>query len=521
MPKKPKNRRFNDILPEHIQKSVLQETRELVSSLSTCGWKGFYLGEQCFSKYCDPTTTPADVRRAAAIEKWLATERRNSATNSRLQMADEDMSFGWITWGKLRDDIRGIVAKVLGPVHYVGPRGPSNYPTCFETGMHTNGASTRVKRGPTAAIDKFSGEAHSSFSALCNWLPFAEYTVLEDQTIGMKEESDLFTVPKSTDIDRVACKEPEINMFLQRGVGNHIRKRLKKFGVDLNDQSLNRQLAATAVKQGLATIDLSSASDSISRQLVIELLPFDWWALLDDLRVKHTRIDGRLHDLEMFSSMGNGFTFELESLLFYAITRVVCWRSGLKGRVSVYGDDIIAPNGVVPRLKRVFDFLGFKLNPKKTNWRGMFRESCGGHYYCGVDVTPFYVRGPIARVTDLIRLLNQLLEWDGRGWGMFTTPEVVPFHRKWASVVPQFLHGGQDIASSDSLVTGTRPRYRLVPERSEVPHDRSKALLLWHTARSLSVRPLSVEPLSEGAMKVVPQSEWLVRTSWTPYIAFE
>jgi hypothetical protein len=117
----------------------------------------------------------------------------------------------------------------------------------------------------------------------------------------------LFTVPKSSEIDRVACKEPEVNMFMQRSVGAHIRRRLRRVGVDLNDQTVNQHLAKIAVDQGLATIDLSAASDSITEQLVVNWLPPEWFLLLNRLRVHNVDVDGTLHPLQMFSSMGNGF----------------------------------------------------------------------------------------------------------------------------------------------------------------------------------------------------------------------
>jgi hypothetical protein len=285
----------------------------------------------------------------------------------------------------------------------------------------------------------------------------------------------------------VACKEPEINMLLQKSVGNHIRRRLKVFGVDLNDQTVNQNLARVAVSKKLATIDLSSASDTITKQLVINLLPFEWWSLLDDLRVKSTTMkeQNELHKLEMFSSMGNGFTFELESLLFYAITRVVCWKSGIRGRISVFGDDIIAPVAVVKRLQRVFSFLGFTMNPKKTHFTGLFRESCGKHYYGGLDISPFYIRRRISTLPDLISLLNKFLEWDGRGWGFLQTPEAIRFHRKWSAFVPVILHGGLDPEDPSALVTGGVPRHRLIvktrkrkPAKLELPR-----LHLWHLTK--------------------------------------
>jgi hypothetical protein len=357
-------------------------------------------------------------------------------------------------------------------------------------------------------------------------------------------------VPKKSDIDRVACKEPEINVLLQKSVGNHIRRRLAnwRYGQNLNDQTVNQELARRGVEERLATIDLSSASDSITRQLIINLLPFEWWSLLDDLRVKSTVLpDGSLHEMEMFSTMGNGFTFELESLLFYAITRTVCRLSGIKGRISVFGDDIIAPIAVVRRLSRVFHYFGFTMNPKKTHFSGLFRESCGKHYYGGFDVSPFYIRREVQQLPDLINLLNQVLEWDGRGWGCFMTPALSRFHRKWALLVPRRLHGGIDTQDPSALVTGDIPRHRLVPIMEKIPFDQQAGLDLWLLAKNQItfkdplVRvddwwrvymptelsqwgdsvPLTLDPRRITGFRTKPIHSRGARTTWVPYLIEE
>jgi hypothetical protein len=347
-----------------------------------------------------------------------------------------------------------------------------------------------------------------------------------NQPLLQNDASVFFTVPKTSDIDRVACKEPEVNMLLQRSVGNHIRHRLRTFGVDLNDQTKNNKLAQVAVQKGLATIDLSSASDSITRQLVINLLPFEWWSLLDDLRVKHTLIDGTLHELEMFSSMGNGFTFELESLLFYAITRTVCRFSGIKGTISVFGDDIIAPSAIVRRLRRVFFYFGFKMNPKKTHYasRDLFRESCGEHYYNGVSVTPFYIRREVDNLPDLINHLNHLLEWDGRGWGFFINEESYQFWARWIKYVPRSLWGGIDPFDPSALVTGHPPRKRLVPRVRDMRVHPIAGYVHWHMVRLQFGMPswrkpenhVELDPHIEIGFKAEPVISCGARTTWNP-----
>jgi hypothetical protein len=467
--------------------SFERELRQLITELSkTHGIKGEYLQSECFSKYLDEKACPEADRESKAIAKWLKTELRNTRTNSRLMIHEPTFSFlrkAGLSYADFLEIIRSLIVYVLGDLDLL-------YPDVLLSGVHSGGASTRLKRSPTASVSKVLGQAHCSSTAVKHWLRFAGGSPLADQPIQLQEHSVMFTVPKKSDINRVACKEPEVNMLLQKAVGNHIRKMLRrKAGIDLNDQTNNQVLAWAASKHGsLATIDLSSASDSITNQLVTELLPFDWWYLLDDLRVKQVQIgrDNTLHQLEMFSSMGNGFTFELESLLFWAITLAsleverMTWVGGhrvspstvvrrWKGKVSVYGDDIITPAWNFKVLKDVLGWFGFTVNPEKSFWTGKFRESCGGHYYLGADVTPFYVRGPVRTQVDVIRLLNRLMEWDARGVGFITDPDILAFHTKWSRIIPQCLWGGPDPDRDDSLVTGHAPRKRFV----KVAKDRS------------------------------------------------
>jgi hypothetical protein len=521
------HKRDHDYLPTHIGESFQSELVHLTHELAkTEGFKGAYLRDELLSKYVDSSTTPADVRRQAAITKWLLVEEKNQQTNIRLLIGDED--FGWTTSDALINKAREVISSVLGKTP------PEEI---LSTGTHTFGASTRVGRGPQAAFFKHVGKAHVTSRASGLFCLAYQNSLMSDQELEIQESSVMFTVPKSSDIDRVACKEPEINMLLQRCVGSFIRKRLKqRANISLNDQRINQRLARDAYRDNLATIDLSSASDSITRQLVVSLLPTDWWFLLDRIRVHSTIIDGETHDLEMFSSMGNGFTFELESLLFYALMRAVCWASGTKGRISVYGDDLIMPSSIAARFSRVMSWFGFVVNTKKSNWTGGFRESCGEHYYYGRTVTPFYLRGPVRKKSDIIRILNRLLVWDGYLFQMLITPSVITFHLKWSKVIPVQLHGGIDPERIDSLVTGSPPRKRLLWRGRDLTRHELGAYKYWLSARKANtggefaffsltsydvMEGLTLTPQRIGRPVMDNQPKWCSITTWTPYALAE
>lgn len=216
------------------------------------------------------------------------------------------------------------------------------------------------------------------------------------------------TVPKNAKTDRVIAIEPGLNIWFQLGVGSMIRRRLRRYGIDLNSQEHNQRLAKLGSLTGhLATVDFSSASDSIAKELVRVLLPQTWFQVMDSCRSHFGVIDGKPRLWNKFSSMGNGFTFELESLIFYAAALAVCEYRGVSSKqVSVYGDDVIIPTETIDTFSEFSAFLGFKLNPRKTFASGLFRESCGEHYFSGVSCKPVYLKERLRNVSSIYRLAN-------------------------------------------------------------------------------------------------------------------
>lgn len=203
-----------------------------------------------------------------------------------------------------------------------------------------------------------------------------------------------FCVPKDGKTFRGCCKEASVNIGFQLDVGRLLKNRLQRIGIDLRKgQQIHRQLAREAsVTEAFATIDMSNASDTLSRVVPKLLLREDWFGLLNSLRATHTRIEGSWFRLEKFSSMGNGFTFELETLIFACLARtVVTLEGGDPLKVKCYGDDLIVPSihyrGVVAALR----FFGFTPNMNKTFAEGPFRESCGGDFWSGVPVRAHFI----------------------------------------------------------------------------------------------------------------------------------
>lgn len=234
--------------------------------------------------------------------------------------------------------------------------------------------------------------------------------------LELRDSNRLTFVPKDAKVSRPIAIEPRMNLYLQLGVHDYVTHRLKKFGVDLSHgQQRNQELARKGSVPGvswdrrLATIDLSAASDSVSTELVRWLLPPDWFNYLDTIRSHFGDVGGAQVAYEKFSSMGNGFTFVLESVIFASLVRACMYRTGHEDcEWAVYGDDIVVPVGSAGLLLEVLKFCGFSANTDKTFLFGDFRESCGKDYHRGTNIRPLFIKG-VADVASLFGLCNHIL----------------------------------------------------------------------------------------------------------------
>lgn len=229
----------------------------------------------------------------------------------------------------------------------------------------------------------------------------------------------LACVPKTSDISRVICIEPSLNMFYQLGFGTMLEARLKSYyNIDLALQpQYNSELARIGSITGqFSTIDLSSASDSISLNVLRELLPVSFMDTLMRYRSPVTRLqDGTDVPLHMVSSMGNGFTFPLQTILFASVVKACYKVLGLqevaKQRLpeakfpvnyGVFGDDIICLSQAFNLVTSTLRLLGFVTNNDKTFNVGPFRESCGSDFFSGINIRGVYVKDPSTAIANYV-----------------------------------------------------------------------------------------------------------------------
>lgn len=332
-----------------------------------------------------------------ALKKFFDSELKCQVTNRRFRFLEKFPSQDLDMVFRVQDKIRLILGdrpdiEALADLSSWGP-----------------GASTLIKSKDASSFKKFRDERGITKEAafICPLLKIA-YPVLPDRLFCFETGDRVVVVPKTSKIDRVILIQPGWNLWFQKGIGKLIRRRLLVNGLRLNDSdSINRQFCKIGSKTGFySTVDFSSASDQISYNLVETLLPPLWFKLLDVFRCKKSA-DG-LHTWNKFSSMGNGYTFELETLIFYALSLCVLERENIIDVVSVFGDDIIIPTSAFNSFHHFSEVFGFSFNQKKSFSSGYFRESCGSHYFDGVDCKPIFLRKRITVIHDLYKLYNQI-----------------------------------------------------------------------------------------------------------------
>lgn len=241
-------------------------------------------------------------------------------------------------------------------------------------------------------------------------------------------------VPKNFEKGRGVAPEPVARQVLGYQVDAGLRKCLKHWGIDLNDQSVNKMACSDAFRLGLATVDYSSASDSISYFLVVELFKDNplLLARLKDCRTNFITVKGNIIENGRFATMGNAITFSLESTIFLAIGSLAVslehpdWQLEQCIRnVLVYGDDVIIPDDCFSTLTEISRLFGFTVNQEKSFFGDdNYRESCGSESIrvldsdneistIYIDNAPRWPRGtsniPIAEV---ISLQHKLVSYD-------------------------------------------------------------------------------------------------------------
>lgn len=376
--------------------------------------------ESSFKKF-EEDSPAAD---AAAVEKFLTV---NKAVGD----------WQWHSQGSWDDEVLGLVRNEIW--NFLNPSGfylDFSFQNLFDLGGVGAGAS--ILGGGTDFYTKFfnsrltvsSVELYHAYLNIILRLPcWRDAESIRFRQMGgfvVSEENRMSCVPKNRDISRTICAEPTLNMWFQLGMGRLIARRLRSYyGIDIERQQLiNREMARRgSFDEGdsFSTIDLESASDCVSLSLIRLIFPKEVTDVLETLRVGYTILpNGERVKLNMLSTMGNGYTFPLQTLIFSSIVRAVYRQMGLPivgnsecPEWSVYGDDIIVRRSAYRRIVSALTSFGFRVNGTKSFSEGPFRESCGSDFFKGQNVRGVYFKHLETR-QDLFVAFNLLTEWSAR-----------------------------------------------------------------------------------------------------------
>lgn len=333
----------------------------------------------------------------AGFLKWIDTEHQCFRSNQRI---NEILDFG-TEYGvpvpkavEFFDRLRANVEALIGKA-----------PPKLVRGVFGPGATLSDKSVRTTVPHKMSSTPTMTPDAwvhVPDWMSekWAAACAARGDLITEVRGNTYFQVKKNAKFHRSCAKEASLNAYYQRAYGSIMASRLGRAGFNFaRAKEIHMQVACEASVTGaFATLDLRSASDTNGTALVRAALPSAWHDVLCSLRAPITHVpkigsrkagDWRL---EKFSSMGNGFTFELEMTLFTGIILTVCPELIPGKTLFVWGDDLIVPTERAEIVSKALIFCGLSLNTEKSFVSGPFRESCGGDFWCGEAVRPYFLK---------------------------------------------------------------------------------------------------------------------------------
>jgi hypothetical protein len=206
-------------------------------------------------------------------------------------------------------------------------------------------------------------------------------------------------VPKSIKSNRTVSSEPAMSMFAQLAVNDDLVDQIHRLfdnHVSLYDQERHNLLLK---RRGMATLDLSDASDHVSSDLVESVLP-QLWPVLAMVRSEYSLLpEVGLIPLRTFAPMGAGVCFSVMTTVILGIIAYAFRSLGFRWQKetwSVYGDDIIVPIWICDYIIDLLERAGLVINTAKSCMSGVYVESCGLELRHGYDVTPCYLKDDLA-----------------------------------------------------------------------------------------------------------------------------
>lgn len=268
-------------------------------------------------------------------------------------------------------------------------------------GSHGPGA---VADGTTDVASKYK---HMGTDPWIHYLDLrlGDKIVLPRERCAFERTACVRLVPKTLLSYRSISMEPTTLMWYQQGF-------LRAFVADLEDplrahplrrrfhpayQDPNREQAwLGSVDGSMSTIDLSAASDSVAWGLVKSWFTNScWFPIMCATRSKNVKLpSGELLAVKKYAPMGSALCFPTECIVFAAVVESAIKEAGgdpNKSNYRVYGDDIVVETSYADTVMSRLRSFGFVVNTTKSFFNSgshHFRESCGGEFLDGDDVTP-------------------------------------------------------------------------------------------------------------------------------------
>lgn len=354
-----------------------------------------------------------------ALSTFLASERKCSRMNRVFELFNKRSPYESYL-AKMRSVIRYIIgdAPNISAVNDRAGFGPGASVGLSGSSLHVGKKlTTEWTVTPSAMTYAYNAVvSHDQFRYLLYEKEHGYYCIDDNRTfdkfrsrLAYVTHNNISFVLKTARTYRTIGKEPLLNGYLQKGVDTDWKNNLLRFGINLKSQKRNQEMAREGSlddsEESFVTIDLKSASDCGSIGLVRNLFPEDWFGFLNSIRSKDYMLYGKLYQYHKFCSMGNGFCFPLETLVFTAACESVgCGKPGID--YSIFGDDIVVRKKHAAKVIWLLSKLGFSVNKEKTFIQGPFRESCGADWYLGENVRPFTLDFKLDSVESIFKILN-------------------------------------------------------------------------------------------------------------------
>nr|QIS88011.1 MAG: RNA-dependent RNA polymerase [Marr virus] len=289
---------------------------------------------------------------------------------------------------------------------------------------------------------------------------FIYFKALLKKVVQFVWGSRLTTVPKNIHKRRVINIEPFGNILCQRTVAHTLREILAYLGNDLKAGQLVHRIRISS--SWVATIDFSNASDSILLALVQWLFPREVVQYLMNYRSSMVLIDGEYHIPNKISAMGNGFTFEIMTLILLAVARQY------DDKATVYGDDVVINNDSAQSFIEVCEAMGFTVNREKSFVHSPVRESCGAFYSDNTGEIVRYDFKAIENVQDIILHANKAREIALHAKSPIIGNLFASYYDRLCSVVPRQLQGPEPRGHGPLELMWTKWGFRLAPSHDSL-----------------------------------------------------